>query len=101
IHPHFLFNTLSTIKWLVRYNQSEKAYDAISALVLLLEANMGKKGNFVTLMEELDIVRKYLTILEIRYETKFRLHVKSSEGAERFRIPRMLVQPIIENAIFH
>jgi two-component system sensor histidine kinase YesM len=101
IHPHFLFNTLSTIKWLIRYNKSSKAYEALSALVLLLEANMGKKGNFVTLAEEIDIVRKYLTILEIRYATAFRLHVEVDPQTEQFRIPRMLIQPIVENAIFH
>jgi two-component system sensor histidine kinase YesM len=101
IHPHFLFNTLSTIKWLIRYNQSAKAYNALSALVLLLEANMGKKGNFVTLAEELDIVGKYLTILEIRYDTEFRLHLEIDAEAGQFRIPRMLIQPIVENAIFH
>ncbi len=101
IHPHFLFNTLSTIKWLVRYNQSSKAYEALSALVLLLEANMGKKGNFVTLGEELDIVGKYLSILEIRYDTSFRLHLDIHPDTEDFRIPRMLIQPLVENAVFH
>jgi two-component system sensor histidine kinase YesM len=101
IHPHFLFNTLSTIKWLVRYNQSTKAYEALSTLVLLLEANMGKKGSFVTLSEELDIVGKYITILEIRYDTLFRLHLDIDPDAESFRIPRMLIQPLVENAVFH
>ncbi|RED65536.1 sensor histidine kinase [Cohnella lupini] len=101
IHPHFLFNTLSTIKWLVRYNQSSKAYEALSALVLLLEANMGKKGSFVTLGEELDIVGKYLSILEIRYDTSFRLHLDIDPATENFRIPRMLIQPLVENAVFH
>jgi two-component system sensor histidine kinase YesM len=101
IHPHFLFNTLSTIKWLIRYNQSTKAYDALSALVLLLEANMGKKGNFITLAEELDILHKYLSILEIRYDTAFRFHLDADPETGSFRIPRMLIQPIVENAIFH
>jgi two-component system, sensor histidine kinase YesM len=101
IHPHFLFNTLSTIKWLVRYNQSSKAYDALSALVLLLEANMGKKGSFVTLGEEIDIVSRYISILEIRYDTEFRLHLDLDSEAMKFRIPRMLIQPLVENAIFH
>jgi two-component system sensor histidine kinase YesM len=101
IHPHFLFNTLSTIKWLVMYNQSAKAYEALSALVLLLEANMGKKGSFVTMAEELDIVSKYLSILEIRYDTAFRLHLDIGSETELFRIPRMLIQPIVENAVFH
>jgi len=101
IHPHFLFNTLSTIKWLVKYNQSDKAYEALSSLVLLLEANMGKKGSFVTLAEELDIVAKYLSILEIRYDTGFRLHLDVDPAASAFAVPRMLVQPIVENAVFH
>ncbi|RED84243.1 cache domain-containing sensor histidine kinase [Cohnella phaseoli] len=101
INPHFLFNTLSTIKWLVRYNQSAKAYDALSSLVLLLEANMGKKGSFVTLAEELDIVAKYLSILQIRYDKEFRLHADIAQEAETFPVPRMLVQPIVENAVFH
>lgn len=101
IHPHFLFNTLSTIKWLVRYDQSAKAYEALSALVLLLEANMGKKGNFVTLAEELDIVAKYLSILEIRYSLPFALRVSLAPGTESLRVPRMLIQPLVENAVFH
>ncbi|MFD2615419.1 cache domain-containing sensor histidine kinase [Paenibacillus gansuensis] len=101
IHPHFLFNTLSTIKWLVRYNETSRAYEALSALVLLLEANMGKKGNFVTLAEELDIVQKYLTILEIRYDRPFRFHLTVDPALLPMTIPRMLIQPVIENAIFH
>lgn len=101
IHPHFLFNTLSTIKWLVRYDQSAKAYEALSALVLLLEANMGKKGNFVTLAEELDIVAKYMSILEIRYSLPLELRMSLAPGTESLRIPRMLIQPLVENAIFH
>jgi len=101
INPHFLFNTLSTIKWLIRYNQSTKAYEALSSLVLLLETNMGKKGSFVTLAEELDIVAQYLSILEIRYDTKFRLHLDVDDEAAAFPVPRMLVQPIVENAVFH
>ncbi|MFC4596819.1 histidine kinase [Cohnella hongkongensis] len=101
INPHFLFNTLSTIKWLVRYNQSAKAYEALASLVQLLETNMGKKGSFVTLGEELDIVAQYLSILKIRYDTTFRLHLNVSPEAETFPIPRMLVQPVVENAVFH
>jgi len=101
IHPHFLFNTLSTIKWLVRYNETSRAYEALAALVLLLEANMGKKGHFVTLAEELDIVRKYLTILEIRYDRTFRFHQTVDPALLSMTIPRMLIQPVIENAIFH
>ncbi|RJE87537.1 sensor histidine kinase [Paenibacillus sp. 1011MAR3C5] len=101
INPHFLFNTLGTIRWLIKYGQSERAYEGISALTRLLEANMGRKGNFVTITEELDIIEKYLVILEMRYNRRFRLTIRSDEEAAKLLVPRMLIQPLVENAIFH
>jgi two-component system, sensor histidine kinase YesM len=101
INPHFLFNTLSTIKWLIQFKQNEKANEAISALTRLLEANMGKKGNFITVKEELDILEKYLVILKIRYDREFIMDIDIADTLLDFRIPRMLLQPIVENAIFH
>ncbi|MBT2755842.1 sensor histidine kinase [Mesobacillus foraminis] len=101
INPHFLFNTLSTIRWLVKFKQTEKANTALSALSRLLEANMGKKGTFVTLQQELEIVEKFLVILQIRYEQSFELNLKLETGVRDFQIPRMLIQPLVENAVFH
>ncbi|RJX38883.1 sensor histidine kinase [Paenibacillus pinisoli] len=101
INPHFLFNTLGTIRWLIKYGQSERAYEGISALTRLLEANMGRKGNFVTIAEELDIIEKYLVILEMRYNRQFRLTIRSDDEAAKLLVPRMLIQPLVENAIFH
>ncbi|HZG86301.1 sensor histidine kinase [Paenibacillus sp.] len=101
VNPHFLFNTLSTLRWLIKYGQTEKADQGMSALIRLLEANMGKKGNFVTVREELDIIEKYLAILELRYNRKFRLQTDIEPAAADFVIPRMLLQPLVENAIFH
>ncbi|MDQ6419780.1 sensor histidine kinase [Paenibacillus sp. LHD-117] len=101
INPHFLFNTLGTIRWLIKYGQSERAYEGISALTRLLEANMGRKGNFITIAEELDIIEKYLVILEMRYSRRFTLHVRKDEEAAKLLVPRMLIQPLVENAIFH
>ncbi|WP_274365043.1 cache domain-containing sensor histidine kinase [Paenibacillus thermotolerans] len=101
INPHFLFNTLSTLRWLIKYDQKEKADKGMSALIRLLEANMGKKGNFVTIGEELDIIEKYLAILELRYSRRFVLDTTVDPQAAEFVIPRMLIQPLVENAIFH
>jgi len=101
INPHFLFNTLSTIRWLTKFNQLEKANTAFTALIRLLEANMGKKGTFVTLDEELDIVHKFIDILKIRYDQEFRLELNVHNDVREFPIPQMLLQPIVENAIFH
>ncbi len=101
INPHFLFNTLSTIRWLVKLGQTEKANTALSALSLLLEANMGKNGTFITVREELDIVVKFIDILQIRYDQAFDLKVNIEPIVEDFLIPRMLLQPLVENSIFH
>jgi two-component system sensor histidine kinase YesM len=101
IHPHFLYNTLSTLRWLIKSHQNERADQGLSALTKLLEANMGKSGNMVTVKEELEIIQKYLVILEMRYDKRFLLDLHLAPGAEHIVIPRMLMQPLVENAIFH
>lgn len=101
INPHSLFNTLSTLRWLILYRQYGKAADGLAALIRLLEANMGKKGTYIELREELDIIGRYLSILELRYDLKFELDPDLEEGTGSFQIPRMLLQPLVENAVFH
>lgn len=83
IHPHFLFNTLSTLRWLIDSGQNSRASEVLSALNHLLEANMGKNGVMITVDEELDIIRKYLIILELRYEKTFIWSWMSSPGRRR------------------
>lgn len=101
INPHFLFNTLSTLRWLIQYGQYDKAGNGLAALIRLLEANMGKKGMFIELREELAIIEMYLPILELRYDLAFEWKVEAGEGTEAFQVPRMLLQPLVENAVFH
>ncbi|AJY76988.1 cache domain-containing sensor histidine kinase [Paenibacillus beijingensis] len=101
INPHFMFNTLSTVKWLIKFGENDKAYEGISAFTRLLEANMGKKGHMVTIEEEVDIIVKFLAILQLRYNLTFKLDVRMEPEASRFLIPRMLMQPVVENSIFH
>lgn len=101
IHPHFLYNTLSTLRWLIRAGEKERAEQGLSALTRLLEANMGKNGQMIMLKEELEIIQKYIVILEMRYEHKYALSIDVQPGAEQIKIPRMLLQPLVENAIFH
>ncbi|MFC0469025.1 sensor histidine kinase [Halalkalibacter kiskunsagensis] len=101
VHPHFLFNTLTTLRWLIDSNQNERASLVLSAMNHLLESNMGKSGSIITVREELDIIEKYLVILELRYERTFYLELDIKPDTEAVHIPRMLLQPIVENAIFH
>lgn len=101
IRPHFLYNTLGTLRWLVKSNRNDQAFKGLTALIRLLESNMAKSGNMITVEEELDIIQKYLIILELRYEKKFNLELDLEPGSEKVVIPRMLLQPLVENAIFH
>lgn len=101
INPHFLFNTLSTIRWLIMYRQHDKAADGLAALIRLLEANMGKKGMLITLEEELAIIDMYLPILKLRYDLVFVWEIDAEPGTGSFRVPRMMLQPLVENAVFH
>jgi len=101
IHPHFLLNTLSTFWWLNKSNQNDRVGLGLSALILLLDSHMGKSGSMITLEEELDFLQKYIAILELRYQKTFRLDVDVELGMEKLVIPRMLLQPLVENAIFH
>ncbi|WP_028608810.1 cache domain-containing sensor histidine kinase [Paenibacillus harenae] len=101
IHPHFLYNTLSTLRWLIRSGERERADQGLAALTRLLQANMGKNGQMILLGEELEIIRKYMVILEMRYEHKYTLTLNIAPGLDEKKIPRMLLQPLVENAVFH
>lgn len=101
IHPHFLYNTLSTLRWLIRAGEMERADQGLGALTRLLQANMGKNGQMITLEEELEIIQKYIVILEMRYEQKYVLTIEAQPGTDKVKVPRMLLQPLVENAVFH
>lgn len=101
INPHFLYNTLDTIYYLAQ----EKGEDQISQLVLsfskLMRASMRQKSSLVTLESELQIARDYLNILQIRYGSRLRVEFDIEEGIENVPVPKMTLQPLVENAIVH
>lgn len=101
INPHFLYNTLASIRWMIKFDQREGAYNGISSLVELMEASMEKKGVFCSIRDELDLLEKYMVIQRFRYGANIRLDIECAETILDLQIPRMLLQPIVENAIFH
>ncbi|WP_276357923.1 cache domain-containing sensor histidine kinase [Cohnella caldifontis] len=101
INPHFLYNTLSTIRWMIRLNHSEGAYKGIAALVELMESSMGKSGMMTTIRQELRMLDQYMLIQRLRYGEGLRLEIEADEALLDVEMPRMLLQPIVENAIFH
>ncbi|MDQ6423127.1 sensor histidine kinase [Paenibacillus sp. LHD-117] len=101
INPHFLYNTLATIRWMIKFGKKEGAYDGISSLVQLMEASMEKQGVFYRIRDELALLDKYMVIQRFRYDFRIHLDVRCEEELLDVPIPRMLLQPIVENAIFH
>ncbi|MBB6732558.1 cache domain-containing sensor histidine kinase [Cohnella zeiphila] len=101
INPHFLYNTLSSIRWMIKLGQTDNAYKGIAALVELMESSMGKASVFTTIRQELELLDKYMVIQRFRYGEGLSLETSAEEETLDFEIPRMLLQPLAENAIFH
>ncbi len=101
ISPHFLHNTLLCIGNMVKRGHTENVDKMIRALVSLLNYSMGAPDALVRLRDETDTVEKYLLIQNMRFGDVFRVEINiSSEAAEKL-VPKLILQPLVENAITH
>lgn len=102
INPHFLNNTLEIINWESRLTGNYKVSNMIGALSTMLEATMNrKKEQLIPLAEELSYVEAYLYIIAQRYGDNFQVEKKIDESLLHIKVPRLIIQPIIENAVEH
>lgn len=101
INPHFIYNTLDTIMWLIEFNENEKAIEVTKSLGKILRLTLGINQDFVRLEEEVAHVKNYLEIQKIRYDDKFEYKFDISKDTEQLKIPKLILQPIVENAIYH
>lgn len=102
INPHFLNNTLEIINWEARLNGNMRVSQMIEALSTMLEATMNRKADpYNTVAEEMEYVDAYLYIITQRYGEKFTCRKEIDESLLNYKIPRLIVQPIAENAIEH
>ncbi len=102
INPHFLNNTLEIINWESRLTGNYKVSNMIGALSTMLEATMNrKKEQLIPLAEELSYVESYLYIIAQRYGDNFQVEKKIDESLLHIKVPRLIIQPIIENAVEH
>lgn len=102
INPHFLNNTLENINWEARLNENYKVSQMIEALSTMLEATMNRKAQaYNTVGEEMAYVDAYLYIIAQRFGEKFQCKKEIDENLMNCRIPRLIVQPIVENAVEH
>ena len=101
INPHFLYNTLGSISNVIRLGQIEKVDVVIGSLISLLEYGVDDASEKVSLRQELRNVADYIEIQNIRYNRNFHLIEDIEAGLMDFPVFRMLLQPLVENSIFH
>jgi two-component system, LytTR family, sensor kinase len=102
LEPHFLFNTLNGISGLVRSGENQTAVETIAGFSDLLRRVIeGEAGSPITLTEELVFIRKYLGIQQMRFASRLRFEVDIPDELATARVPGLILQPVVENAIEH
>lgn len=101
INPHFLYNTLDIIVWMIEKNKPEEAVRIVTALARLFRISLSKGRNFIPVRDELEHTRNYLTIQQMRYKDKFTYTIDAPEETLDLAVIKLVVQPIVENAIYH
>jgi hypothetical protein len=100
INPHFLFNALTTIGYLIQ-TAPPRALQTLMRLTALLRAGLRSEGEFTTLGRELELVEAYLEIERARFEERLRVAIDVPANLRPLRIPPLVLQPLVENAVKH
>lgn len=101
INPHFLYNALDSIVWIIENGEYNKAVLMVTALSRLFRISISKGRNIITVRDELEHARNYLTIQGIRFPNRFRFEINAEPEILDMATIKLIVQPIIENAIDH
>ncbi|QNU68333.1 sensor histidine kinase [Ruminiclostridium herbifermentans] len=101
INPHFLFNTLESINWMAQLNNIPEISETVSDLSTLLDISIGRDDRLITIEEEFIYIDKYISLLKRRFEDKITLNKEVNPQVLYLKIPRLLIQPLIENAVYH
>ncbi|MCD8276877.1 sensor histidine kinase [Enterocloster citroniae] len=100
LNPHFLYNTLDTIKWNARINQIPEIAILAENLAVILRKSISSSP-FITLREELETIQSYIQIQKIRFTGRFLCETEIPDQLEDCMVPKMILQPLVENAIIH
>lgn len=101
INPHFLYNTLDSLQWLIRMKQREDAEKMTSALTQFFKTGLNSGKDMITLEKEVENVESYLTIQKLRYKSKLTYFIYLDEKAGSRKVPKLILQPLVENALYH
>ena len=101
INPHFISNVLNNVVWMAKLQHADNIVPLIQSLNAMLQNVMHRRNDMITLEDELEYVDNYLTIVEYSGSYDFAVEKKISEDAKELYVPRFILQPIMENAIYH
>ena len=101
INPHFLYNTLDSINWMMRMGRNDKVEEMIDALSTFFRISLSKGRHFISIREELIHVEKYIMIQKVRYERIMESEICVPEEFFGYDIIKMTLQPLVENALYH
>ncbi len=101
INPHFLYNTLDSIVWMSAANKNDEVVEMTAALAKLFRQSISNEREIITIREEVDYVRSYLTIQKMRYKDKVDFEIEVEENLLNDSIMKLTLQPLVENAIYH
>ena len=101
IRPHFLFNTLNAVRWAALNNNPQKAATMVLLLTKLLKMTLVKGDELIPLAQEIENLHSYAQIFRLRHATQFELICDLDEEILQYKVPRLLLQPLVENAIIH
>lgn len=101
INPHFLYNTLTSIKFMVQQGGKEEATETVNAFISLLQNTIGNISETITVKQEIDNLKSYVLINQKRYGERIRVNYFIEPECNEIQIPKLILQPFIENSFFH
>lgn len=101
INPHFLYNTLDIIVWMIENEQKQEAVKVVTALARFFRISLSKGKSIITVRDELEHVGNYLTIQQMRFKNKFIYKITAGEEVMELACLKLMLQPLVENAIYH
>ncbi len=101
INPHFLYNTLDIIVWMIENEQKAEAVKVVTALARFFRISLSRGKSLITVKDELEHVRNYLMIQQMRFKNKFTYMIESDDEVLGLASLKLMLQPLVENAIYH
>lgn len=101
INPHFLYNTLDIIVWMIENEQKNEAVKVVTALARFFRISLSKGRSIIPVRDELEHVRNYLMIQQMRFKNKFTYTIEQEPGTAELASLKLMLQPLVENAVYY